>query len=136
MKELGFTRRGARIEAAIEAGVVRVRGGMASPPPPPVRPAAGAQAQVRAQPPAPETPMPVRHGSPPAISRYGSIDNVPERYLDGLVKWIASDGVERTQDQVIAEALPYLGFKRRGARIDAAIVASIRRVKRGWRPWG
>jgi hypothetical protein len=41
--------------------------------------------------------------------------------LAELVKWIGSDGRLRTDDQIIAELVPMLGFARRGARIEAVL---------------
>jgi hypothetical protein len=47
-----------------------------------------------------------------------------------LVRWIASDGQLRTDDQIIDEIIPTLGFSRRGVRIESAIRNAIAL----WRP--
>jgi hypothetical protein len=38
-----------------------------------------------------------------------------------LLRWIASDGQLRTDDEIIDEIVPVLGFSRRGVRIENAI---------------
>ncbi|MGZ4788084.1 MAG: hypothetical protein ACXVZX_06165 [Terriglobales bacterium] len=47
------------------------------------------------------------------------------RELVDLVNWIGSDGQLRTDEQIIAEMVPMLGFSRRGARFDAALKRAI-----------
>jgi hypothetical protein len=74
----------------------------------------------------------------PAGSR-GPRPNVPIResiteYYDSeimqLIQWINSDGHLRTDDEIIDELLPELGFARRGARIEAVIRYLLDRVRR------
>jgi hypothetical protein len=47
-----------------------------------------------------------------------------------LLRWIASDGQLKTDDQIIDEMVAVLGFSRRGARIEKAVQSAIAY----WRP--
>lgn len=49
--------------------------------------------------------------------------------LDDLVAWIASDGVPRDDAELAAALRAELGVRRRGARIDAAVDAAVRRAR-------
>jgi hypothetical protein len=70
------------------------------------------------------------HNTPSAIPKRGPKPPVPVRtsiseyhgseWIE-LLKWIASDGQLRTDDQIIDEIVPVLGFSRRGVRIERAI---------------
>jgi len=46
-----------------------------------------------------------------------------------LVRWIESDTLLRTEEQVIDEVVRELGFQRRGPRIRAAVVAALRALR-------
>jgi hypothetical protein len=59
-----------------------------------------------------------------------SISEYREDELIQLLKWIASDGQLRTDDQIIDEMVSTLGFSRRGNRIENAVRRAISR----WRP--
>jgi hypothetical protein len=77
--------------------------------------------QCRKTPPEfPKPPVPVRT----------SISEYRESELIELIKWIASDDQLRTDDQIIDEIIPVLGFSRRGVRIENAIRNAIAL----WRP--
>lgn len=89
-----------------------------TPPPPPVT---ATPEQV--------TPTGTR-GPKPRVGRYASIDDVPLQTLDAVVRWILSDGQLRTEDEIVAEGITALGFARRGAKIVAALEASVARVRR------
>ncbi|MGV3617984.1 MAG: AAA domain-containing protein [Fimbriimonas sp.] len=65
----------------------------------------------------------------PEIPVKGQIDLYSPAELRALVRWIASDGLLRTDDEIIAEMLPEIGAKRRGDRIVAAVEAAIREVE-------
>jgi len=41
--------------------------------------------------------------------------------LAELVKWVESDGLNRTEEEVITETIAELGFTRRGNRIVEAV---------------
>jgi len=62
----------------------------------------------------------------PLIPRRDSIDEYTLNQLIALVLWINSDGRLRTDEQIIDEILPELGFSRRGVRIENAIHRAIR----------
>jgi very-short-patch-repair endonuclease len=81
----------------------------------------------------------LHHDTPSATPKRGPRPPVPVRtsineYREGeliqLLKWITSDGQLRTDDQIIDELVPTLGFRRRGVRIESAIQSAIAR----WRP--
>ena len=80
---------------------------------------------------------------PPAPSR-GPRPNVPRKgtawgydaitdYRDGelaaLARWIDSDGLLRTDDQLMAEMQRELGFQRKGKRIEDALGRAIRQAR-------
>jgi hypothetical protein len=114
-RELGFSRKGPKIVAAIEASIARVRGG------------GGAGSMT--PPPAPDT-----RGPRPRVRHADSIDKVSFYELDRLVLWTLSDPQPKTEDQLLAEVTGYLGFKRHGPRIDEAIRQSVWRL-RGRKHW-
>jgi very-short-patch-repair endonuclease len=62
------------------------------------------------------------------ISEYSHSD------LVALTRWIDSDTLLRTENQLLEAAMGYLGFFRRGSRITAAIRAAIAEVRHGVRP--
>lgn len=77
----------------------------------------------------------VNHGSTngrgprPSIQMKPNIALYSTRELVELVRWLGSDGQLRTDDQIITELVPMLGFSRRGARIDAALKRAIAQAK-------
>jgi hypothetical protein len=73
-------------------------------------------------------PPPMR-GPRPRVFHYGSVAGMPTGQIDAVVAWIESDGLLRTSDEVVTEAMRELGFARRGPRIVAAIEASIVRTR-------
>lgn len=82
---------------------------------------------------------PVTDPVPPnPASRRGPRPNVPIResiteYYDSeimqLIEWINSDGHLRTDEEIMEELLPELGFSRRGARIEAALRYLLDRLR-------
>lgn len=70
---------------------------------------------------------PCRRGSRPNISRRDAITAYSEWELSAMVDWIQSDGRLRTDEEIIAELLPELGFQRRGVRIDGTLRAVLER---------
>ena len=76
------------------------------------------------------TSMEPKRGPRPAIPVRASIGDYREAELIQLLNWIASDGQLRTDDQIIDQITPILGFSRRGVRIESAIRNAISR----WRP--
>jgi very-short-patch-repair endonuclease len=73
--------------------------------------------------------MPHR-GSRPYIPMRTSVNQYAMGELIQLLRWIASDGQLRTDDQIIDEMVAALGFSRRGARIERAVQSAIT----CWRP--
>jgi len=77
--------------------------------------------------------VPVRAGGPPVLPGRPITDySHPE--LVALIRWIESDTLLRTEDELLESAMAYLGFSRKGSRIVAAINAAIAEVRRGVQP--
>jgi very-short-patch-repair endonuclease len=64
------------------------------------------------------------------IRRRESIEEYKPADLVRLVRWIESDDLIRTHDELLAETIRELGFKRRGTKIVAAVEAAIRQARR------
>jgi very-short-patch-repair endonuclease len=69
---------------------------------------------------APSTPKPVW---PPRT--WTTIDQVPRTVLASVVAWATSDGLLRTDDQIVQLVATELGFQRSGARIRAVILEAL-----------
>jgi very-short-patch-repair endonuclease len=110
-----FLRREEQVEAAVQAWEAAIRDFGSATPETPV--------EVPAEAPPPAT----ERGPRPAIPVRGRIDLYTPTELTALVGWILSDGLLRTDDEIVAEMLPEIGASRRGDRIVAAIEAAIRR---------
>ncbi len=78
----------------------------------------------------PPRPAPVRQGGCPVATGRGSIDAYTPWELRSVVAWVASDTLLRTPEELVAEVMQVLGFKRRGARIVNAIEAAVRAHQR------
>ena len=65
-------------------------------------------------------------GRKPLIVSGLPITNYTSRQIVDVVAWISSDGLVRTDDELLKEAVEELGFARRGARIEAAVRQAIR----------
>ena len=59
-----------------------------------------------------------------AINAYSNDD------LDRLARWIRSDDVLRTEEELLTEMMRELGFQRRGKNVVAALKAAIARTKK------
>jgi len=66
----------------------------------------------------------------PHVPFRASIDQYSRSELILLLRWIASDGQLRTNDQMMDEMVAALGFSRRGVRIERTIQSAIE----SWRP--
>ena len=100
----------------------------AGPPPPPPEPVAPPPADP------PPEPSPARSGPRPNVPRAGThghsaITHYRDHQLMELVRWIESDGLLRTDEQLMDELRDELGFKRRGKRIEDALTRAIRRAR-------
>lgn len=73
-------------------------------------------------PPSTRSSSPPTRGARPNFGRREAITDYSESELVAMVNWIESDGRLRTDDQIIDELLPELGFHRRGARIQGTLL--------------
>lgn len=71
-----------------------------------------------------------RKGPRPSIAGRTSITQYSTAELTQMLRWIASDGQLRTDDQIVDEMVVALGFSRRGTRIEKILHAAIA----SWRP--
>jgi very-short-patch-repair endonuclease/Mrp family chromosome partitioning ATPase len=94
-------------------------------------PGAGAPAPVASPRPAPPPAAPrrVERGPRPNIPPWGQIDQFTDQQLEEMVRWIESDTLLRSRDELIDEVMRQLGFERRGKRIVARIGAAIDAVR-------
>jgi very-short-patch-repair endonuclease len=77
-----------------------------------------------------QPPNPASHRGPrPNVAVRDSITEYYEPEIMQLIKWINSDGRLRTDDEIIEELLPELGFTRRGARIEAVVRHLLDRMR-------
>jgi very-short-patch-repair endonuclease len=70
-----------------------------------------------------------RSGRRPSIPRKASIEDYTIGELVELVRWVNSDGQLRTDEEILRDLLPELGFNRRGVRIETAIRNAIRQFR-------
>ena len=82
----------------------------------------------------PKTPLPKR-GPRPSVPRkgtrgYDSITDYRHWQLVNLARWIESDTLLRTDDDLIREMMKELGFRRSGKRINVALSKAIRDARR------
>ncbi|SBO44253.1 hypothetical protein [Cyanobium sp. NIES-981] len=66
----------------------------------------------------------------PKVSLKSTINDYSDQELEALILWLQSDGILRSDDEIIASILPELGFKRRGARIVARLADVIARCRK------
>jgi very-short-patch-repair endonuclease len=66
-------------------------------------------------------PNPGSRGKRPQISRRSNITEYLEWELMAMIGWIQSDGRLRTDEEIVDELLPELGFQRRGPRIEGVL---------------
>lgn len=71
-------------------------------------------------------------GPRPAVYRGRPISDYSQVQLRSIVRWIESDTLLRTRDQLIDEVMRELGFSRHGKRIVDAIKGAIAAEKRGY----
>ncbi len=79
---------------------------------------------------APTPPAPIGRSmrswpSSPVRPRLGSVTDYTEDELTDVVRWICSDGLLRTDDELMSEAMEFCGFSRRGSRIVAVLSDAI-----------
>jgi len=86
-------------------------------------------------PPPPSAPAnPVgRRGPRPTVPVRESITEYRDNEIMQLIQWINSDGRLRTDEEMVEELVPELGFSRRGPRIEATLHEILERVRKGRR---
>lgn len=95
--------------------------------PPPAQPAAPPGAALPAEPQRTARPNVPRKGHTPG---YDSIADYSDDEIVSLARWIESDGLLRTDDQLMEELRRELGFQRRGKRIEEALTRAVGRARR------
>lgn len=83
---------------------------------------AGAHAAVPGLP-APAGPRP--RGPRPEVPRVRDVRDLSDAQILDMVEWIQSDGIRRTDDEILDELVRALGFQRRGARIVARLKQAL-----------
>jgi very-short-patch-repair endonuclease len=80
-------------------------------------------------PPPPPLPAPAPgsggRGPRPPVEPGRAIDEYGDWELEQLVRWLCSDGRLRTDEELLQDLLRELGFRRRGARIEARLQRAI-----------
>lgn len=77
---------------------------------------------------APPQAVPQR-GPRPLVPERESIDHYSDPELRQLAEWVASDGLLRTEQELIREIFRALPFQRMGGRIRTRLVAVVRRSR-------
>lgn len=78
------------------------------------------------RPAAPEKQSTPHRNPQPHVPRRDKIDDYPMYELVAVVHWILSDGLLRTDDQILDAVVQQLGFQKRGRRIVQAVREAIR----------
>ena len=115
-----FTDRRQEVEKAVAAytAAVKLSDDPAAAPPAPVAIA-----------PAPAAPVGVQRGPRPELHPWGQIDAFTDQDLQAMVRWIESDTLLRSRDDLIQAVMTELGFARRGKKIVTRIGAAIDAVR-------
>lgn len=74
-----------------------------------------------------EAPVAMARGPRPPVASNLPLSGYSDDQLDDLVKWICSDGLQRTEAQTVEELRSELGLRRRGAQVDAVLANVVRR---------
>ena len=72
-----------------------------------------------------------RRENRPAVPKGYRIGEYSDSELTRMVRWVQSDGMLRTEDELVDEVLRALGFQRRGKNVVARITQAIRVSRRG-----
>jgi hypothetical protein len=80
---------------------------------------------VADQPGAPHGVTGVRRGPRPPVPPGLPITGYRHADLVALIRWIESDTLLRTEDEVLEDVMRELGFSRRGPRIRQAVAAAL-----------
>jgi hypothetical protein len=65
----------------------------------------------------------------PDVEKFDSVEDYTDAELHDVFSWIASDGLNRLDEEILDEAKSALQFKRMGSRIRAHLSASLARWK-------
>jgi hypothetical protein len=84
---------------------------------------------IPAPPPASVFPRGKERGPRPNVYAWNQIDDFTDRDLQAMVRWIESDTLLRSREDLIAEVMAELGFERRGKKIVSRISAAIDAVR-------
>ncbi len=76
-----------------------------------------------------EPAAPARSGPCPVALNRPSIGAYSQPELVAVVRWVKSDTLLRTEDELLEETMGVLGFRRRGAKITAAIDEAIAQAR-------
>lgn len=79
----------------------------------------------------PITQVPPTRPKPLSMPRGRSIAEYTDKQLLETVRWVASDRLLRTDNELVEETMQTLGFKRRGSRITERITRAVRASKTG-----
>jgi very-short-patch-repair endonuclease len=69
-------------------------------------------------------------GRRPAIPHGGTINEYSDEHIAAILTWIASDGILRDDEELLREAVPALGFARRGRIINERLQQCIAKWRR------
>jgi very-short-patch-repair endonuclease len=72
----------------------------------------------------------VRDGPKPTVYHGEPIDIYSQKQLVQLAQWIESDGMLRTEEELLADMMFQLGYRRRGSKIVAALTAAIKKARK------
>jgi very-short-patch-repair endonuclease len=81
--------------------------------------------------PAFRTPTATRKGAKPITPGLGNIKSYSDQQLVDLIRWIESDTLMRTEDELLDEAIRLLGFQRRGPKIVERLNLAVHRARNG-----
>jgi hypothetical protein len=85
--------------------------------------------QAEAKPPSPQ-PLERQRAPRPLVPARTSIDQYSDRELRQIAEWVASDGLLRTDEELLREVFDALPFERLGSRIRERLEAVAKAVKR------
>jgi very-short-patch-repair endonuclease len=80
---------------------------------------------------APQRPIARQRGPRPLVTARETIDQYSDRELQQLAEWIASDGLLRTDEELIRDIFEALPFQRLGCRIRERLRTVAQVVRRG-----
>jgi len=78
---------------------------------------------------APTVPCQLRPPGQAPVIPGGTIRDYSDRQLNAVVRWVRSDGLLRTDDELLTDCMDIMGFSRRGKTIVERLTAAIRRTR-------